>query len=325
MGGHVSARAIGGKPARPCGGAYRRERHSRGRRLGRAVPPQRDGARRRRGARGRAHRAARAIRQSRPRAGRLHRADREPAGDLAGHARAGGRLRAALHRRGRRRVPPRHQCRARADLRDRHPLLRHQGPGVAQLRADRDALCRGHRPRGPLRAAQAAAPAAGLRRLHAPGGGGGAPASRGRPGQRAAQRAVPRAHRDRRVPGRCRVPARGDRRRAGARRARRRDQRGPRVGRGHRGGARLPRAEAGPVAAAFLGTGEDRHRPVPGARAARRRGTAHQRPRGRRAAAAVRGPCRPVRSPPGPQGPVRQGRGRLRAAPARPGDADDRD
>ena len=51
--------------------------------------------------------------------------------------------------------------------------------GVAQLRADRDAVCRGHRPGRQVCAAQAAAPAAGLRRLHAPGGGGRPPASRG--------------------------------------------------------------------------------------------------------------------------------------------------
>src|SRR5262249_6385831 len=60
-GGLVRARAIGGKTARPCGGPRPRERGSRCRRLGPALPLEGDDTRRRRGARGGSHCVARAL------------------------------------------------------------------------------------------------------------------------------------------------------------------------------------------------------------------------------------------------------------------------
>ncbi len=69
-----------------------------------------------------------------------------------------------------------------------------------------------------------------------------------------------------------------------------------------------------------LGTGEDRHRPVRLARAARRRGSADDDQADGRAHLAARGPPATGRLPAGAQGPVRPVRGRRGAGHARPGD-----
>ena len=95
-----------------------------------------------------------------------------------------------------------------------------------------------------------------------------------------------------------------------------------RLRRGHGRGAGLPGNGRHQAPEPGLGAGEDRHRPVRLARAARRGGSPDDDQADGRAHPAARRPPAAVRRPPGPQGPVRPMRGRGRADPALP--ADDR-